>query len=296
MSDLSMSSPSQTTEPQSSELDLDGAAAPSRWHLHERTGIYIARVLVLAIVLVAWQYVPDLLARFKLVAFNRLFISSPSLIVEDLYRITSSGLIWQALWSTISASLIGLVAGVAFGYAVALLFGEFKRVADVLMPYVDALNAIPRIALFPLIVIIVGFGSASKVLSAIIVVFFIVFYNAYQGTRSIRQEMISAYKMIGAKRWFVVRYIRAYVALGWSVAQFPTAVAFSLIAVITTEILVSNSGLGYLLTSALDLLDSARVFSVMIIAAIVGGILSGGARFLVTKVFPWISVVSGGGR
>lgn len=251
-----------------------------------------ARAAVLAVGLALWQFIPRLMAGDNLVILNPLFISSPTRIGADLLHIASSGLILQALWSTVSASLLGLAVGVAAGYIVALIFGELTWVASVLMIYVDGINAVPRIALFPLIVILVGFGPLSKIIGAMIVVFFIIFYNAYQGTRSVPAETINAYAIIGARRWFIVRYIRAYVAFGWAVAQFPTAVAFSLVAVITTEILVSNSGLGYLLTSAMDLLDSTRVFSIIFVAAAVGVLLSGGARLIVGRLFPWIDVVA----
>jgi NitT/TauT family transport system permease protein len=267
---------------------LSGALRDNR----ERVMINLARLAVLAVLVLFWEYVPQLMASKKLVILNPLFISSPSRIARDLYDIASTGLVLKALWSTVSASLIGLAVGVSAGYIVALILGESRRLADVFMVYIDAINAVPRVALFPLIVILVGFGPASKIISAIIVVFFIIFYNAYQGTRSVPAETVSAYTILGAGRWFLIRYLKAYVALGWAVAQFPTAIAFSLVAVITTEILVSNSGLGYLLISALDLLNSTRAFSIMVVAAATGIILSGGARFVVRKIFPWIDVVT----
>ncbi len=258
----------------------------------EAVMINVARIAVLAVILLLWEYLPQALASKKLIILNPLFISSPSRIAHDLQDIAATGLIFGALWSTVSASLIGLAVGVAAGYIVALALGESRRAAAVMMVYIDAVNAVPRVALFPLIVILVGFGPVSKIIGAVIVVFFIIFYNAYQGTRSVPAQTVSAYELLGARRWFLIRYIKAYVALGWAFAQFPTAVAFSLVAVITTEILVSNSGLGYLLISAIDLLNSTRAFSIMIAAAAVGVLLSGGARFFVRKLFPWIDSVA----
>ena len=252
-----------------------------------KTKVITARLIVLVIILAGWEFIPKLFKGSGIVILDPLFISSPSATAKDLWTIWSNGLVLSAIWSTLSASLLGLAIGVVLGYAVAVIFGEFKGVASIFIVYFDAINAIPRIALFPLIVILAGFGTISKVIGAVIVVFFIVFYNAFQGARSVSQETLDAYNIQGAGRWFKVRYIKAYVSFGWAVAQFPSAVAFSLVAVITTEILISNSGLGYLLVTATNLLDSSRVFSIIIVTAVVGVILSAGTRFLVRQVFPW---------
>ena len=104
------------------------------------------------------------------------------------------------------------------------------------------MNAVPRITIYPLIVIIFGFGFGSKVIGAFLVSFFLVFYNAYQGSKSVPAELIESYSFLGARRWHLVRYIRAYVALGWAIALLPSAVAFALISVITTEIRATTSG------------------------------------------------------
>ena len=143
-----------------------------------------------------------------------------------------------------------------FGYVLALLFSEFKTLDSVMMIYVNAFNAVPRITMYPLIVIIFGFGFGSKVVGAFLITFFLVFYNAYQGSRSIPSEMTNNYAFLGASRWHLMRYVRAYVALGWAFALLPSAVAFSLISVITTEILISTAGLGALIIIATSYLDT----------------------------------------
>jgi NitT/TauT family transport system permease protein len=254
--------------------------------------VIVARIAILVIVLLLWQYLPVIFAASHSVILNPVFISTPDKIAADLYQIIVTGLIFPALWSTVSASLIGLVLGVLVGYAMALLFSEFNALERVLMVYVSAMNAIPRITLFPLIVIIFGFGPASKVIGAFIIVFFIVFYNAYQGSKSVPSELINSYAFLGATRWHSVRYIRAYVALGWSFAQLPSAVAFSMIAVITTEILVSTAGLGYLIIVATAYLDSARVFSIIVISMLTSVTLVGLARVAIHRAFPWIVAVT----
>ena len=254
--------------------------------------IRAAQLAVLGGVLLLWEYVPTMLSKSNVVALNPIFISTPDKIAADLYQITFvSGLIFPALWSTLSASLVGLILGVLWGYALALAFSELKSLDSVLMVYVNAMNAVPRITIYPLIVIIFGFGFGSKVIGAFLVSFFLVFYNAYQGSKSVPSEMIESYSFLGAGRWHLVRYIRAYVALGWAIALLPSAVAFALISVITTEILISSGGLGALIIIATAYLDTSRVFSIIFVSMITSVVLVGIARYAINKVFPWIVAI-----
>ena len=257
-----------------------------------RTRIIALRVAVLVVILVVWEFVPSLLKSANIVALNPLFISTPSRILADLFQITFvNGMIWPALWSTLSAAIVGLALGMACGYVFALLFSELRTLDSVMMIYLNAVNAVPRITIYPLIVIIFGFGFGSKIIGAFLVSFFLVFYNAYQGSRSVPAEMTNSYSFLGARRWHLVRYIRAYVALGWAFAQLPTAVAFALISVITTEILISTAGLGALILIATAYLDSSRVFSIIFVSMITSVALVGLARFAIHRAFPWIVAI-----
>jgi NitT/TauT family transport system permease protein len=254
--------------------------------------IGVARVGVLVVVLALWEYLPAMLKSSEIVLFNPIFISTPSKIAADLYQITFvSGLIFPALWSTLSAAIVGLALGMLWGYVLALLFSEIKTLDSVLMIYINALNAVPRITIYPLIVIIFGFGFGSKIVGAFLVSFFLVFYNAYQGSKSIPSEMTNSYSFLGARRWHLVRYIRAYVALGWAFALLPSAVAFALISVITTEILISTAGLGALIIVATAYLDTSRVFSIIFVSMITSVVLVGAARLAIRRLFPWIAAI-----
>src|SRR4051794_21576966 len=120
-----------------------------------RLRIHAAQIAVLVVWLLVWELVPTLLKPLNIVLLNPVFISTPSKIAADLVQITFvNGLIFPALWSTLSAALVGLVLGMFFGYVMALLFSEFRMLDSVMMVYVNAFNAVPRITIYPLIVII----------------------------------------------------------------------------------------------------------------------------------------------
>ena len=178
-----------------------------------------------------------------------------------------------------------------WGYLLALLFSEFRTLDSVMMIYINAVNAVPRITIYPLIVIIFGFGFGSKIVGAVLVSFFMVFYNAYHGARSVPSELTNNYAFLGARRWHLMRYVRAYVALGWAFALLPSAVAFALISVITTEILISTAGLGALIIIATAYLDTARVFSIIFVSMISSVAMVAAARWAVHRAFPWIVAI-----
>lgn len=254
--------------------------------------INLARLAVLAFVLLGWQYVPTMLAGSNITLLKPIFISTPGKILGDLYQIIFvSHVIFPALWSTLSASLAGLVLGFLTGYALALLFSEFRALDAVLMIFINAVNAVPRITIYPLIIIIFGFGFASKVIGAFLISFFIVFYNSYQGSKSVPAELVDSYSFLGAGRWQIVRYVRAYVAFGWAFALLPTLFAFTLIAVITTEVLISSGGLGALLIVATSYLDTPRVFSIIFVSMATSVALVEGAKLVVHKVAPWVGAI-----
>jgi NitT/TauT family transport system permease protein len=254
--------------------------------------INAARLVVLAFILVGWQYVPKLVAGANITLLKPTFISTPASIFRDLYQIIFvSHVIFPALWSTLSASLAGLVLGFLTGYILGLVFSEFRTLDSVFMIFINAVNAVPRITIYPLIIIVFGFGFSSKVIGAYLISFFIVFYNSYQGSKNVPTELVDSYAFLGAGRWQIVRYVRAYVAFGWAFALLPTLFAFTLIAVITTELLISSSGLGALLIVATSYLDTARVFSIIFVSMVTSVVLVETAKVAVNKLAPWVVAI-----
>lgn len=158
--------------------------------------IAVARVLLLVAVLGLWE----LLARTKVIdPFN---FSMPSKIWDQIWTWvnhgTAIGSLGEQIWYTLYEALLGWVIGVAAGVVFGITLGRIAFLADVIGPYIKVLNSIPRIVLAPVFMIWFGLGPASKVASAVVLVFFPVFFNAFQGAREVDRNLVANARILGA--------------------------------------------------------------------------------------------------
>ncbi len=239
-----------------------------------KLSLALARLAVGVAFLAAWQWLPQINALHGAKFLNPLFISSPSKVAQEVvYMITGSHgapVLWSYLRTTLEATAIGGLAGVIVGALLGLLLSSYQSLSDIAHPYMVALNSIPRVALIPVVILIAGPTVGATSLSAALVVVFIVFFNAYQGGRSLPQSMIENSALFGARRWQIMWRVRGRYCAVWTVATLPNAISFSLIAVVTTEILSGVPGLGYLILQGLTNLDSALIFACVVVLSIVG--------------------------
>jgi NitT/TauT family transport system permease protein len=204
------------------------------------------------------------------------FVSRPSDIARRLYDWVlgaKAGYLWPHLASTLWATLLGLVVGVASGFAVGLVLSQSRRLARVLNPYVIALNSVPRIALVPLITMIFGLGLGSKVVTAWFMVFFLVFFNTFKGSQSIERELIDFCRTLGGSPRQITRTVRVPNALAWAFTALPNAVSFALIGVVICEFVGSTKGMGYLMITSLATLNATDMFTSVVVLSAVGVIL-----------------------
>lgn len=166
---------------------VETARTPGRAHTRARAArrrrivVGTARVLLLVAVLGLWE----VLSRAEVIdPFN---FSMPSKIWEQIQTWvmhgTALGSLGEQIWYTLHEALLGWVIGVVAGVLFGIALGRITLLADILGPYIKVLNSIPRIVLAPIFVIWFGLGPASKVASAVVLVFFPVFFNAFQGAR-----------------------------------------------------------------------------------------------------------------
>jgi NitT/TauT family transport system permease protein len=253
-------------------------------------GIQLA---ILVGVLAAWEYLP--MWKFlhdHVPVLDPYFISSPSLIWTELGSLITSGTtsspsIWPYLWSTVESSLFGTIIGAVAGAAVGLWLSNSPRLNDALRPFITALNAVPRVALIPVIVIICGPTLQASILTVITVTFFIVFFSAFEGGRSVAPPVVQNAIILGASKSQVMWRVRARYVLAWTVTALPNAVSFGIVAAVTTEILTGTFGLGRLLELSIQLVDSTLTFSVVIVLTIYGVILVGVSDRLQRRWLRW---------
>jgi NitT/TauT family transport system permease protein len=225
--------------------------------------VLAAQVALLVIVFGGWQ----LLTSQKIV--DPFFWGQPSGIVSTAWHWvqhgTSFGSIWLQIWTTLQEAVLGFLIGVACGVVAGVLLGQVRFLSDVLSPYIKAINALPRIVLGALFVVLLGLGMSSKVVLAAFLVFFVVFFNAYQGVREVDGNLVNNARILGASRLQVIRNVIVPSAMTWIIASLHVAFGFAVIGAIVGEVLGAQHGLGVLIIDSQNNFDANGIFAGMII-------------------------------
>jgi NitT/TauT family transport system permease protein len=214
-----------------------------------------------------WQ----LLSYFKII--DPFFSGSPLGIVLRLadwfMHGTAYGSFWLQIWVTMEESLLGFVVGVFFGVLFGVLLGEIPLLSDIMTPYIKMVNALPRIVLGSIFVIWLGLGLSSKVMLAAVLVFFVVFFNAYQGVKSVDRNLVAHARILGASRFDVVWHVVVPSAMTWIIASLHVALGFSIIGAIVGEFLGAQHGLGLVISTAQNSFDTNGVFGAMLVIGVI---------------------------
>lgn len=213
------------------------------------------------------------------------YIPAPSKIIATL--IVGAPLyldhLGVTMFATIASFAIAMVAGVVLG----TLTSEIRFIDRTLSPVLIALQAMPRIALAPIIIVWFGFGPASKIALGAFTAFFPVFVNTAQGMRATDAEQIALMRSLRASRWQIFRKIKLPNAMPYLLAGASIAIIFSMLAVIVGEFLGSNRGMGFLITTQSNQMDTAGVFAAIFILSTIGVIFHYGLQYLRGKLLAW---------
>jgi len=243
-----------------------------------RTVIIALRVLVLIVVLGGWE----LAARNKWI--DPFFYSMPSMIwdqiVEWVRDGTSQGPLWQQVAVTLEETVIGFLIGSVAGVICGILLGRNKLLSDVFSLYIQIANSIPRVVLGSIFVIALGLGMASKVALAVVMVFFVVFGNAFQGVREADKYMIANAQILGASPRQVTMSVVIPSAMSWILASLHVSFGFALVGAVVGEFLGAKEGIGLLISTAQGAFNASGVFAAMIVLAVVALL----ADFLLTTL------------
>jgi NitT/TauT family transport system permease protein len=256
------------------------------------TKVHLAQVLLAAALVAAWQYLPDigfLSSRFKFL--DRFFISSPSAVVGRIRDLLVGTDAYQSvagpLWLTVRDSLIGLAIGIVAGSLLGLVLSASPTGSAIFRPFVVLFSAIPRVALIPVIVIALGPTSRSSIFNAATIVFFVVFFNAFEGGRTVKAELLDNAYLLGASTWVTMLRVRLPYVLAWTIVAFPAATGYGLVGSVVTEILVGIPGMGQQLIISLEAVDATSTFGLAILLAILGVVMTAIATVLRSRLLFW---------
>ena len=227
----------------------------------------LALQILVAVVFVALWYVLTTYPIFGKVVLPPFFFSNPIDVAKQVVDWFVSGVIWKHLWVTLEESILAFVIGSIGGVLVGFWFARQPRTAAVFDPYVKMVNALPRVVLAPIFTLWLGLGIWSKVALGVTLVFFIVFFNVYQGVKEVSPTVLANARMLGMNERQLMRNVYWPSALSWMFSSLHTSVGFAVVGAVVGEYLGSAAGLGYLIQQAEGVFDVAGVFAGMFVLA-----------------------------
>jgi len=247
--------------------DTTGVPAAKAALRRRRILVNSIRVLILVVFLVGWQFLTTV------GIIDPFFWGQPSGIWNQLVtwvtQGTAQGPLWQQIFATLVEAILGFFIGGFFGVIFGIVLGRNRFLADVLGIYIKALNSIPRILLGPIFVIGLALGLQSKVALAAVLVFFIVFFNAFQGVREVDRNVVANARILGASERQLSNSVIIPSAMSWIFASLHTSFSFALVGAVVGEYLGSTEGLGLMIQNAGNTFNVNGVFAGMLILAVV---------------------------
>jgi NitT/TauT family transport system permease protein len=220
-------------------------------------------------------------------ALDKFFFSRPSDILARVLQWITTGSIWTHLAVTLEEALLSFIIGVGAGIAFGFLLARIPLLASLLNPYIRVLNALPRVVLAPIFLLWFGLGIWSKVALGVTVVFFIVFFNTYQGVREADPVILNNARMLGASERQLVRHVLIPSALSWIFSSLHISIGFAIIAVVVGEYLGASHGVGYVISQAEGVFDTTGVFAGMVVLSAVVLLVSLGVNRLEHWLLRW---------
>ncbi|MFJ1586385.1 ABC transporter permease [Streptomyces sp. NPDC088197] len=252
-------------EPPKSDAGAARAALARRQRARRRVWVNVVRAAVLAAFIGLWQ----VLASTEVV--DPFYSGKPSGICSKLWGWmrdgTSQGPLWDQVWVTLQETLMGFGIGVTLGVVLGIVLGRLRFLADVFAPYIKTLNSIPRILLGSVFAIWFGLGISSKVMLAAVLVFFGVFFNAFQGAREVDRNLLANARILGASNTRVTLHVVVPSALSWITTSLHVAFGFAITGAIVGELLGAQQGLGLLIFQAQANFDPNGVYAGLVITA-----------------------------
>jgi NitT/TauT family transport system permease protein len=266
--------------------------------------IWQLSILIAALVVWQWGYEwsKDLLPKaYWPKILDPYFVATPSAIWDSFVKLgclerprnflacvhENDNNLWVATLVTLKNTWWGFLFGAGSGLLAGLILGRSDFLARIFNPYIVAFNSIPRIALVPLVILMFGLGDLSKIATAWLIVFFVVFFNTFEGTRAVDRDQIAAARLLGASEFAILRTVVIPSALAWVFASLMPAVSFALIGVIVGEFIGAERGLGKLIIEAEARASAAEMMVAILVMMVVGMLLAVVVQWLQSHLLRW---------
>lgn len=245
----------------------DPSVERRRRYRRRQVTVQVLRVVFAIVWLGSWE----LTTRLRLV--DKFFFGMPSGVAKRLYTWitegTALGPLWEQVAVTMEETVLGFLVGSVLGVIFGVLLGRNRLLSDVLSPYIKAANSIPRVVLGALFAISLGLDLKSKVATAAVLVFFVVFFNAFQGVREVDRNLIANARILGADSRRLTTEIVIPSAMSWIIASLHISFGLALVGAVVGELFGATAGVGELIYNAKNNFDANGVFAGMLLLAVV---------------------------
>ncbi|MBL0142108.1 MAG: ABC transporter permease [Betaproteobacteria bacterium] len=256
-----------------------------------RKKLWIWQTILLVLLFGFWHVAthPDLIPPFVWDNPNRaaFFFGEPVKIFQVIGVWFTGGEIYPHLWVTLQETALAFVIGSVAGLVIGLWLGLTPFASALLDPYIKAMNAMPRVVLAPIFMVWFGLGIWSKVALGVTLVFFIVFFNVFQGVKEVSPVVLSNATMLGASRRQLLRYVYLPSATSWVFSSLHTSVGMAFVGAVVGEYLGSAKGVGYLIHMAEGSFDINTVYAGILVLTIFALVLDFAVSFAEKRLLVW---------
>ncbi len=242
--------------------------------------IILLRFLLGALILGIWELCAGRIIK-------TFWVSSPVLIWNYFLSTLLSGELILHITTTVWEAFWGYVVGAFVGVGTGFVLAQYKKVAEVVEPYIMAINGIPRIALAPLFIVWFGIGILSKVILVSLVVAFLTFYNTYSGIKETPNALKDIIRVMGGSERQIMFKVVLPATLPWIITGLKMSVPYSLVGAIAAEFIASNRGLGYMIALSSNMFNTTGTMMGIIILTVIVLSINGLLSHLEKKIFKW---------
>jgi NitT/TauT family transport system permease protein len=208
----------------------------------------------------AWEIGPK-----KWICVDPFWFGSPMRVLEYLVEITLNGSVFTDTMTTMTEAFLGYVIGALLGISMGFVLARLETLAEILDPFIVAVNGIPRVAMAPILIIWFGIGIESKVVLAVSLVLFLTFMNTYAGLRGVDPALKNLAQVMGANEMQVLWKVTLPASMPWILTGLKIGVPFAIIGAILGEFMAASSGLGFMIQHASNLFNIAGSFAGLIL-------------------------------
>jgi NitT/TauT family transport system permease protein len=215
------------------------------------------------------------------------FFGKPLVVLQKAWEWFESGVIYKHLGITLLETVLAFVFGTVLGLLIGLWLALAPMASALLDPYIKAANSMPRVILAPIFAVWFGLGVASKVALGVTLVFFIVFFNVYQGVKEVSPVVLANARMLGATSRDLLRTVYLPSATSWVFSSLHTSVGMAFVGAVVGEYLGSAAGVGYLILQAEAVFDINTVFAGILVLTAFALVLDGIVSVAEKRLLVW---------